>query len=100
MIIGPEPMTITDWMSVRLGMSGPLPLGHEIGEAVEEVGRVVRPGGSLEVVLDGEAPQRALRVAQLEALDDVVVEADVADGDLAELRRRAALERRVDGEAV
>ena len=43
---------------------------------------------------------RAVGVAELEALDDVVVEAHVADRDLAELGRRRALERGVDGEAV
>src|ERR671912_1655650 len=102
MMIGPEPMTITLWMSVRFGMSALLPvgaptLGHEVCEAVEEVGRVMRTCGRLGVVLHGEAGQPALRVAQLEALDDVVVEAHVAHRHLAELRGRAALQRCVHG---
>src|SRR6478752_4196311 len=100
MMIGPEPMTRTLWMSVRLGMSGVLPVGHEIAEPVEEVRRIVRAGCRLGVVLDREARQPAVGVAELESLDDVVVEAHVADRRLAELGRRRALERSVDREAV
>ena len=47
----------------------------------------MRPGGRLGVVLHRERLERAVGVAQLEPLDDVVVEADVAD-------RRAAVRRR------
>src|SRR5687768_12752759 len=92
MTIGPEPMTRTDWISVRLGT---LAL-HELYEAVEQVGRVVRARRRLGVVLDAE---RRL-VEQLQPLDDLVVQADVRDlgtpvGGLGDL-----VERRVDGEAV
>ena len=67
MMIGPDPMTRTLWMSVRLGMSGVLPVGHEIAEPVEEVRRIVRAGCRLGVVLDREARQPAVGVAELES---------------------------------
>src|SRR3954447_14661700 len=93
MMIGPEPITRTLLMSSRLGI-------HQLHEPVEEVRRVVRAGGGLGVVLDGEGGEPPGSVAQLEALDDVVVEAHVADARLAVRRGRGAVERRVDREAV
>src|SRR3954468_14419527 len=71
MTIGPEPMTRTDWISVRLGT---LAL-HQGYEAVEQVGGVVGTGGRFGVVLDAEGRL----VEELEALHHVVVEADVGD---------------------
>ena len=76
MTIGPEPMTRTDWISVRLGT---LAL-HQGYETVEQVRGVVRAGGRLGVVLDAEGRL----VEQLQALDDLVVEADVGDLGAAE----------------
>ena len=60
----------------------------------------MRPGGGLGVVLHREAEDPSGLVAQLQTLDDVVVETHVADPGEAVGRTRLALERRVDGEAV
>ena len=68
----------------------------QLDEPVEQVVRVVRPGCRLRVVLHGEG--RHVQAPQ--ALDDVVVQADVADLDRAELGLGTPVERRVDGEAV
>ena len=70
----------------------------QVAEAVEEVVGVVRAGGRLGVVLHREGGD----VEGAEALDDVVVEPDVAHLDAAVAVRAVelALERRVDGEAV
>src|SRR3954447_6083737 len=70
MTIGPEPMTRTCRRSVRLGIGL-----HQLRESVEQVIRVVRPRGRLRVVLHRES--RHVQAAQ--PLDDVVVEAHVAD---------------------
>src|SRR6059058_2481832 len=69
---------------------------HEVGEPVEEVRGVVRSGGGLGVVLDGERGD----VEAAQALDDAVVETDVADVDAAEGRPGRTVDRRVDREAV
>ena len=45
----------------------PCGLGHQVGEAVEEVRRVVRAGGGLGVVLDREGLESFLGIAELEA---------------------------------
>src|SRR6266516_5101639 len=106
-------------MSVRLGISSP-PRPHaelldrgraltrrgsnnsgrrgfeELDEAVEQVGRVVRAGRRLRVVLHAERPD----VAGDQALDHVVVEAHVAYFDGAELGLDGSIERRVDREPV
>src|SRR5659263_89525 len=87
-------MTRTLWMSVRFGMSGVLPVRrvvvggyggavgprHKRDEPVEQVRRIVRACRRLGVVLHREALQLPVGVAELETLDDVVVEADVAHG--------------------
>src|SRR4051812_24164019 len=113
MTIGPEPITRMCEISVRLGISpdppalqillrlaGPVTARagrsssrsfEQLDEAVEQVGRIVRAGRSLGVVLHAER----LDVARPQALDDIVVEADVADLDLAEVRARRAVERGV-----
>src|SRR3954471_6332121 len=72
---------------------------HEVAEAVEEVRRVVGAGGGLRVVLHREGGQPAV-TAQLEPLDDTVVEADVADGGLAEGSPGGSVHRRTDRESV
>src|ERR1700722_8002144 len=81
MMIGPEPMTTTDFRSARLpitlppaavGSSGRL---HERAELAEQAGGVMRAGRGLGVVLDGEGGP----VEQPQALDDTVVEVDVGD---------------------
>src|SRR3954469_23263188 len=105
MTIGPEPSTRMCWISVRFGISpGPPLLAPEQGdtpqkgllrgqdrsrgafqefhEAIEEVGRIVRAGRRLRVVLHAER----LDVARPKALDHVVVEADVTHLHCAELR--------------
>src|SRR5688572_26319596 len=91
-------MTRTLSMSVRRG-TGLLPGAistHQIQEAVEQVAGVVRAGRGLGVVLHRERR----RVEEVEALDDVVVEADVADLRATERRAHGAVARRVDGEPV
>src|SRR3954468_23648690 len=93
MRIGPEPMTITWWMSSRLGI--PLLL-HEVDEPLEERRRVVRAGRRLGMELDAE--RRRLPAAQ--PLDDIVVEADVADLDRPVRGVRRPVQRGVDGEPV
>src|SRR3954462_1568820 len=93
MMIGPEPITMTLLMSSRFGI-------HQLHKTVEEVRRVVRSGGGLGVVLDGEALEPPGVVAQLETLHDVVVEAYVTDARLAVGGRGAALQGCVDREAV
>src|SRR6478735_8448420 len=55
---------------------------HELEEAVEEVGRVVRPGRRLRVVLHRVGRQ----VKAFQPLDDVVVEAHVRDAGAAVCR--------------
>src|SRR3712207_5007132 len=98
MTIGPEPITSTELRSVRLGTSAPSRVtSHEVAEAVEEVRRVVRPRGRLGVVLHRERPEPAVLVAQLETLDHVVVEADVADRGLAVRRDGRPVQGCVDG---
>src|SRR6478735_3927775 len=69
---------------------------HELHEAVEEVGGVVRAGRGLGVVLHGVRGT----VEALEPLDDVVVEAHVRDTDAAVCRVAVLVEGRVHGEAV
>src|SRR3978361_168121 len=76
MTIGPEPITSTWWMSSRRGM-GSAP-SHQDGEAVEQGGGVVRPGGRLRVVLHGEGWHGAAR----EPFDHPVVGAAVRQVDV------------------
>src|SRR3954454_1573502 len=92
MMIGPEPMTSTCSMSSRLGTALP----HEVDEPLEQRGGVVRAGRRLRVELHAE--RRGLE--QPETLDDVVVEADMADLDRAVGGVGGPVEWRVDGEAV
>ena len=113
MRIGPEPITITCWMSVRLGIrllsravlhdgsradGGPAVPGglHQVHEALEQRRRVVRAGRGLRVELDAERR----RVGQPQALHHVVVEADVADLHRPVGGVGGPVERGVDGEAV
>ena len=124
MTIGPEPMTRTALDVVALGhylvssvsnrsllsrgLLGRLRRGFEavcpsggddhVPEAVEEVVGVVRAGGRLGVVLHREGRD----VERPQALDDVVVEPDVAHLDAAVAVRAVelALDRGLDGEAV
>src|SRR3954451_2333516 len=93
MRMGPEPISITCSMSVRLGIALGL---HQVDEPLEERRRVVRTGRRLGVELDAE--RGGLQAAQ--ALDDVVVEADVAHLDRPVRGVGRPVERRVDGEAV
>ena len=65
-------------------------IAHHVDEAVEEVGRVVGAGGGFGVVLHREGGQPAVRIFELQALDDVVVQADVADLGGAVRGRRSA----------
>src|SRR5665647_3372268 len=71
-------------------------LGHELDEAVEEVGRVVRTGGGLGVVLNREGRD----VKAFQPLHHVVVEADVRDTHLPVSRVDIALQGGVHGEAM
>src|SRR3954447_2625103 len=80
--------------------AGASPPTQQVEEPVEEVRRIVGAGSGLRVVLHRERLEVALGVAELEAFDHVVVEADVADRGLAVRRGRAARPRGVDGEAV
>src|SRR5690606_18309548 len=93
MTIGPDPMTRTEEMSSRLGMCALLAerLDDEIAETVEQVVGVVRAARGLGVVLHREGGD----VEGLEALHDVVVEAEVAHLDAAEAG--GAVERAVEG---
>src|SRR4051812_18502091 len=75
MTIGPEPRIRILLMSSLRGTDG-------LQEAVELVERVVRAGPRLGVVLDG----RAVDLEQLQALDGAVVEVDVRQRGLAEVR--------------
>src|SRR5687767_14547418 len=52
---------------------------HQVNKTIEEVAGVVRPGGGLWVVLHRKGPQPSVRICELQALDHVVVETDVAD---------------------
>src|SRR3954453_9123141 len=97
MTIGPEPMTSTDDRSVLRGTRGFLARGHQVGEAVEQVPRVVRAGSGLGVVLHREGRD----VVSAQPLGDPVVEADVADLGGAERRLEpAAVLRTLHREAV
>src|SRR5665647_1122289 len=71
-------------------------LGHELDEAVEEVDRVVRTGGSLRVVLNREGRN----IKAFQPLHHVVVEADMRDTHLPVSRVDIALQGGVHGEAV
>src|SRR4051812_46445957 len=93
MTIGPEPITSTWWMSSRLGTALLL---HEVDEPAEQGRRVVRAGRGLRVELHAE--RRG--VEQPQPLDDVVVEAYVADLDPAVRGVGRPVERGVDGEPV
>src|SRR5213080_2304695 len=107
MTIGPDPMTRTRLMSVRLGMfqiwrravmtagGGRLPrtsapFFHDVEKLPEQVVRIVRPGRSFRVVLHAEHRLRLVA----ESLDRAVVQVDVRDPDV--FRQRL----RVDGKAV
>src|SRR5690348_12686977 len=79
----------------RVRRSCPPPL-QQFDETVEEVGGIVRSGRCLRVVLHAERSG----VLRAQPFDDVVVQADVADLDRAELGAGAAVERRVHGKAV
>src|SRR3954462_837171 len=93
MTIGPEPITSTWWMSSRLGTALLL---HQVDETLEQGRRVVRAGRGLRVEL--HADRRA--VEQPEPLDDVVVEAHVADLHPPVGGVGRPVQRGVDGEAV
>src|SRR4029453_5859957 len=56
-----------------------LPPCHQISEPVKEVAGIVRAGGRLWVVLHREGQQLSVGAGELDALDHVVIEADVAD---------------------
>ncbi len=88
MMIGPEPMTMTHWMSVRLGMSGLLPVGMRSANRSKRYAASCGPAAASGWYCTEKLVSSPVGVAQLEPLDDVVVEADVADGHLAELGRR------------
>src|SRR5207237_6301206 len=107
MTIGPEPITRTRLMSVRLGMyrgqlpasSFQLPAGgwwllrpsvHAFDELLEQVIGVVRPGRRFRMVLHAEHRFRLVT----QTLDGAVVQIDVRDGDIRWQRLR------VDREAV
>src|SRR4051812_47196389 len=81
-------------MSLRLGMSGRVAalavLLHHVGEAVEQVADVVRPGARFRMALEAERGTVGAR----EALQAAVEERHVRRPEI--LRQR----RRIDGEAV
>ena len=87
MTIGPEPMTTTERISGRSGMSVRLlgrlgsrtvPMGdHELDEPVEQVLPVVGARGRLGMELHGEGRH----VQGPQPFDDVVVQPDVRDLD-------------------
>src|SRR3954470_13992638 len=90
MTIGPEPSTRILFRSSRLGTrDGP-------DELVEQAERVVRPRPRLRVVLDAAGGD----VEQADALDGAVVEVDVGQLGLAEVRLEAAARLALDGEPV
>src|SRR4249919_4266664 len=76
MTIGPLPMIRMEARSVRRGTSATP--GHDRGELIEQVGRVMRTGTGLGMVLDREhrlAPEP-------QTLAHTVVEVDVGDLDV------------------
>src|SRR3546814_11179660 len=79
MTMGPEPMTRTELMSSRLGMRCFLAevAADQFSEPVEQVVGIVGARGSLGVVLHREGGD----VQCAQPLDDLVVQADVADLD-------------------
>src|SRR5256885_9868523 len=87
MTIGPAPMMSTLLMSVRLGTATLL---HHLGEAVEEIADVVRPGTRLGMPLKAERRP----VGACEALQASVEERNVSRFEIRGKRVR------VDGEAV
>src|SRR6478672_11712611 len=89
MTIGPDPITRMCLMSSRLGI-------EQLHKAVEEIRGIVRTGRGFWVVLNAEC----LGISGNQALNDVVVEADMAHFDGAEVGLRRPVERRVDCEAV
>src|SRR5690606_6712874 len=103
MTIGPEPMTRTLLMSVRLRMracSVSVCRRQDVGEPVEQVPGVVRTRGRLGEILHRERAELSIRPGQGESFDDVVVEADMAHLRLAVGRLHGVIERGVDGEPV
>ena len=82
MTIGPDPMTMTDAMSSRRGITVGLRLLHEGVELGEEVAGVVRARSRLGVVLHAVRG----RVEHPDTFDDAVVE--VAMRDLGDARER------------
>src|SRR3954454_16982581 len=84
MTIGPAPMMRMLLRSLRLGIA------HQLGEAVEEIADVVRPGARLRVAL--EAERRAVGAG--EALQRAIEERDVRRPQM------GGHARRVVGEAV
>ncbi len=52
---------------------------HQIGKSIEEIAGVVRAGSGFRVVLHRECLESTRRISELQTLDHVVVEADVAD---------------------
>src|SRR5580700_8244616 len=102
MMIGPEPITSTDFRSGRLGMvaspcalrrrgglGGSSPRAstvHQLAELGEQAGRIVRPRRRLRVVLHREGR----RVYQPQALDYTVVEVHVRDLRRTEVSRERA----------
>src|SRR5919197_1020529 len=98
MTIGPDPRMRILWRSSRLGTAAASRRAQRTGsarasrsgrdrfqEAIELVERVVGPRAGLRVVLD----RRALDLEELEALDRAVVEVDVGERGLPEVRAPA-----------
>jgi hypothetical protein len=74
MMIGPEPITSTEFRSARLGIAAV----HQLAELAEQTARVVRAGRGLRVVLHAE--NRKFLVSH--SFDGVVVQVDVTDLDI------------------
>src|SRR4029453_17277177 len=66
-------------MRYHSGEALALPPCHQISEPVKEVAGIVRAGGRLWVVLHRKGQQLTVRGGEVDSLDHVVIEADVAD---------------------
>ena len=89
-------ITATRMIAPACMISGGRSGEHEVGEPVEEVAASCGPAAAS----GWYCTEKAGHVEAAQPLDDVVVEADVADLDPAEVGRHRRVERRVDREAV
>ena len=82
-----------------MALADPLPGSHELGEAVEEIAGIVRAGGGLRMVLNGECHQVPIS-SQFKTLHDIVIETDMRNAGLAELGVDAPIQGGIHGEAM